>query len=212
MSGRKNLESVIWLSARVCALLLLLIAGEANAGAIYKCMDAGGGVAFQATACDAGATQTTVQVRGQPLIDADAPAWPAARSAGASKSRKLSGGSRRRGRVHRASLRKQAAQATSWECRAADGEVFYRHSRCPHSVPGDGVMRSGGAYAIRHGKGKRGGRDAWSPLSVHARKVPRSEACRRINAVAAVERDGSARDERASVYEHDLGRDPCAGY
>ena len=101
----------------------------------------------------------------------------------------------------------------SWECRASDGEVFYRHARCPHSVPGDGVMRSTGTYAISRGRGKRGGaRDAWSPVPLHARKVSRAQACRQINAVAAVDRDGSARDERASAYEHDVGRDPCDGY
>jgi hypothetical protein len=74
-------------------------------------------------------------------------------------------------------------------------------------------MRSEGTYALHRGSGGRShARSAWDPVPVHGRKVPRGEACRQINAVAAVERDGSARDEQVSVYDHNLGRDPCAGY
>lgn len=197
-----------------CAIaLLLLMAGGVHAGAIYQCVDAGGQVAFQANACPAQARQTALEVRGQPLIDPDARAVAPMRTPGRPAA---AAAHRSRGypRAHRASGRVRARkQPSSWECRASDGEVFYRHARCPHSIAGDGVMRSAGVYVVGRGKGKRrGGHDAWSPLTVHARKVSRSEACKQINAVAAVERDGSARDERASAYEHDLGRDPCAGY
>lgn len=199
----------------LCVLSFLPIAGGASAGTIYRCAGAGGAVAFQSTSCAAQSTQTAMAVAGQPLIDAQAPAaaLPAMRSAHSSR------GSLRQSREHlrarRGSRRGQGLtlKATSWECRAADGEVFYRHTRCPHSVPGDGVMRSTGKYVIRRGRGKRGSvRDAWSAVPVHARKVSRALACRQINAVAAVDRDGSARDERASAYEHDVGRDPCDGY
>lgn len=190
------------------AACLLLIAGGVHAGAIYKCVDAHGQVAFQANACPARTRQTAVDVREQPLIDPDAPVVaPMKQKSGTQRAHA-------RPRPHRASRRARARkEPLSWECRAADGEVFYRHTHCPHSVPGDGVMRSGGTYALRRGGGSRSrARSAWDPVPVHARKVPRSEACRQINAVAAVERDGSARDERVSVYEHDLGRDPCAGF
>lgn len=202
-----------WLtfSGLVAPLLLLCVAACARAGVAYKCVDAHGQVAFQANACPAQARQTALKLRGQPLIDPDAPAAPT-RTTG----RGIDAAHRIRGhaRPHHASGPTRARkQPTSWECRVSDGEVFYRHTRCPHSVPGDGVMRSAGVYVVGRGQGKRrGGRNAWSALTVHARKVSRSEACKQINAVAAVERDGSARDERASVYEHDLGRDPCAGY
>ncbi|HJU09047.1 MAG TPA: hypothetical protein VJ727_11275 [Rhodanobacteraceae bacterium] len=43
-------------------------------------------------------------------------------------------------------------------------------------------------------------------------KISRDEACRAINATAASRRDGHARDEQVSVYEHNLGRDPCHGF
>lgn len=198
--------------ARIAALLSLLIAGTASADTIYRCVDASGAVAFQAVPCAAHDAQTAMQVRGQPLIDGEAPDSPPARlTSPAYDTDAFFRGSRGHVRTRAGSKRKRA-QATSWECRAADGEVFYRHTHCPHSVPGDGVMRSTGSYVVRRGRGRRGGHDAWSPVAVHARKVSRSEACRRINAVAAVERDGSRRDERTSAYEHDLGRDPCAGY
>lgn len=199
-----------WLGRRAVPLLLL-IGGGVHAGAIYQCVDAHGQVAFQANACPAQTRQTALELRGQPLIDPDAPAV-------ASMHVQHERGTSHRAHAHRyshhASSRARARkQVSSWECRASDGEVFYRHTRCPHSVAGDGVMRSTGVYAVGRGKGKRrGGRTAWSPLTVHARKVARSEACRQINAVAAVERDGSARDEHVSAYEHNVGRDPCSGY
>lgn len=196
---------------RCAGPLLLLIAGGVHAGAIYKCVDASGQVAFQANACPAQARQTALDIREQPLIDTDAPAaepMPVQHERGALRRE------RARHYPHGASVRARARkEPTSWECRAGDGEVFYRHARCPHSVAGDGVMRSAGVYVVGGGKGKgRARHNAWSPLTVHARKVPRGEACKQINAVAAVERDGSARDERVSAYEHNVGRDPCSGY
>lgn len=209
---RNKLDPLIRSGACIGTLLMLLIAGNATAGAIYKCVDASGAIAFQAAPCVAPAAQTAMQVRGQPLLDADAPASAIAE---VSLPAQESAASFRRSRAHtparRGSHRKRA-QTTSWECRAADGEVFYRHTRCPHSVPGDGAMRSDGAYAVTRGRTSRSrARSAWDPVPVHARKVSRLEACRQINAPAAVDRDGHARDEQVSVYEHDLGRDPCSG-
>ena len=201
-------RSTVLSCALSAVLLLLAIPGGTRAGTIYKCVAAGAAVTYQDKPCAAHARQAVMSLRQQPLIDDQAPAAPPVPRSARASSRKSRTPVRARG-AHR----KRAAHATSWECRAADGEVFYRHSRCPHSVPGDGVMRSGGTYLIRRGSGRRSSaRSAWSPVSVHAHKVSRALACSRINAVAAVERDGSARDEHASAYEHDLGRDPCAGY
>lgn len=214
MSGRENPGSIFRFGAHAAALLWLLIAGGASAGTVYKCVNAGGALAFQATPCAAEDAQTAVEIREQPLIDAKAS------PSSVDVVRPAAGGfhihrasSRERSRNRTTPDRLRASQATSWECRAADGEVFYRHTRCPHSVPGDGVMRSGGTYALGRGRGGRTrARSAWDPVPVHARKVSRSEACRRINAIAAVERDGSMRDEHVSAYDHDLGRDPCSGH
>jgi len=195
--------------------LLCVPAGACAGAAVYRCVDAHGRVAFQANACPAQMRQTAVEIREQPLIDPGAPAAmtsPIRMKHEADAPHRANAHPRARGTSRRASARKEEG-SLSWECRASDGEVFYRHTRCPHSVPGDGVMRSTGTYVMGRGHGKRrGGHNAWSPVPVHARKVSRSEACRQINAVAAVDRDGHARDERVSVYEHDVGRDPCSGY
>lgn len=205
-----------WLNCSGLAALpwLLCVSAGACAGAVYRCVDAHGQVAFQANACPARMRQTAVEIREQPLIDPGAPAAmisPIRMKHEAGAPHRARAHPRMRGVSRRASGHKKK-EPLSWECRAGDGEIFYRHTRCPHSVPGDGVMRSTGTYVTGRGHGKRRGRNAWSPVSVHARKVPRSEACKQINAVAAVDRDGHAHDERISAYEHDVGRDPCSGY
>ncbi len=86
----------------------------------------------------------------------------------------------------------------SFECRAANGEVFYRHGACPASIA-DATHRAAGGS-------RRSG-----PASVRVTAVPlaRREACRRMHASGAGARAGRARDEDVSTYERNLGRDPC---
>lgn len=96
----------------------------------------------------------------------------------------------------------------SWECRAADGEVFYRHTRCPGSVPGDGVVRTRYAEALDASHTRRH-RNAWSRVPVHGVKIPRSEACQRIHSAGAAVRDGHRRDAHVSTYDRLMGRGPC---
>lgn len=182
-----------------CTLLLWCMAGAAHA-AIYKCVDAHGRTTYRDTPCAAHARQTKLDVVGQPLIDANAPRpAPAPRVAGPRTSA-------RRG----TSTRRVPKPTMSWECRAADGEVFYRHTRCPGSVPGDGTVR--GRYAeTQSSERTRNRHDAWSRVRVHGVRIPRSEACRRIHAPSAAGRDGHARDESVDTYDHLMGRDPCRG-
>lgn len=200
---------------RVCwpLLVLLLAAFSAHAESVYRCVDAHGATAFQATPCGARARQAEVELRQQPLIDADAPV------ATMSSVQMIRTGPAyhlpKHSRARRSDRVRSRKQAISWECRASDGEVFYRHARCPHSVRGDGIARSddGAQPRLTRSHGKRARiRDAWSPVPVSARKVSRADACRQINAAAAVDRDGHARDEQVSVYDHNVGRDPCSGY
>lgn len=207
-----------WESTRVlcaqacCALLLLLAASVAHAQSVYQCSDGRNGVAFQATPCGGLARQKVIEVQAQPLIDPNAvtPVPLAAPSA-----RNSMRHSRARAPSHR--FGRMARAPSSYECRAADGEVFYRHARCPHSIRGDGIARFGADQAdpdhgVLHARrGRRGARSAWSAVTVTGRKLPREEACRQINATAASDRDGHARDEQVSVYEHNLRRDPCDG-
>ena len=209
MFASQRIRSTLRQGGCACALLCLFVVARASlAVPVFKCTDARGRIAFQAEPCAVHAKQTAIEIREQPLIDPGAAARPAVRIRRDDTTFPRDARGRRvlSRRTHRPS------QPTSWECVAADGEVFYRHAHCPHSVPGDGVTRSGTVTSVR----RRGSRartvNALGAVRVNARKVPRAQACEQIDATAAVDRDGSTRDERVSVYEHNMGRDPCAGY
>lgn len=186
------------------AALLWLVAGGAHAASIYRCTGAHGETTFRDTPCASQARQTKLDVAGQPLLDADAP--PPTLPAHATQ--------RTAARVRNqhaaiATHRSKTRSATSWECRAADGEVFYRHTRCPGSVAGDGTVRSGYAEKVSSQR-TRGRHNAWSKISVHGKPIARAEACRRILSPSAAGRDGHQRDDRVSTYDHLMGRDPCS--
>jgi hypothetical protein len=77
----------------------------------------------------------------------------------------------------------------SWRCSAENGEVFYRHDRCPELIrdetdPDD--PNAGPIYEHR----------------VRAEAVSRAEAC---NAIATPGRDGNLRDQQRAPGE----ADPC---
>lgn len=189
-----------WIAWVTCAGLLWLIASGAHAASVYRCVDAHGHLAFQDTPCAVHAQQRKIDLEPQPLIGA--PGERTARMARTTLRR-----SPARPRKH-SSHASRAKPAMSWECRAADGEVFYRHTRCPSSIPGDGVVRS--AYAEKTSHENTGRRhNAWSRVRVHGVKIPRAEACRRIHSAAATGRDGHLRDASVSTYDHLMGRDPC---
>lgn len=183
------------------ALLLMTFATGAHAASIYKCVGANGRTAFRDTPCATQARQTKLDVTGLPLIDP-----------GASRHRHSrpprTASKRTRTRHPRAHTRRHTTPM-SWECRAADGEVFYRHTRCPGSVPGDGVVRWQDGGDSTSGKRSRHRRTAWGSVPVHGVKIPRAEACRRIHSAGAAVRDGHRRDARVSTYDHLMGRDPC---
>lgn len=187
--------------------LLALASTAAHAATAYRCQAVRGTTTWQDTPCAAAADGRKVELPAQPLIGASGEA-ATHRAAEASASRSRFQHSRHP-RERRPNTRvARAKPPMSWECRAADGEVFYRHTRCPASVPGDGVVRGDGMLASR-GRSRRGG--AWGRIAVHGSKIPRAEACRRIHAVGAATRDGHAHDENVSVYDHLMGRDPCSG-
>ncbi|HEX7370979.1 MAG TPA: DUF4124 domain-containing protein, partial [Rhodanobacteraceae bacterium] len=119
------------------ALLLCGIVGSAHAASVYRCVDAQGRLAFQDTPCTVQADGSEVDLHPQPLIGA--PGEHAAREA-ADEHRTRSMQYVRKPRAHSRRTRTKKP-VMSWECHAADGEVFYRHTRCPSSVPGDGVVR-----------------------------------------------------------------------
>lgn len=200
-NGSGTIARMSWSLAApaMLALLLTMPAGGAHAASIYKCVAANGRLAFRDTPCAPHAGQTKLDLAGLPMIDAAAPHGPASRPVHAPSRRSRPRHARRPGR---------RPAPTSWECRAADGEVFYRHARCPGSVPGDGVVRSRYAETFRASHPRKR-RNAWSPVPVRGVKIPRAEACRRIHSAGAAVRDGHLRDARVSTYDHLMGRDPC---
>ncbi|HEY8229021.1 MAG TPA: DUF4124 domain-containing protein [Rhodanobacteraceae bacterium] len=184
-----------------CVLLLWCVAAGAHAASVYRCVDAHGHLAYQDTPCATHARERKLDLQPQPLIGA--PGEHAARAAETTHRRDTTRSRKKSRRTAR------AKPVTSWECRAADGEVFYRHTRCPGSIPGDGVVRWQDGGDPPSGKRSRHRRNAWGAVPVHGKKITRTEACRRIHSAGAAGRDGHARDETVSTYDHLMGRDPC---
>ncbi|MBU6416811.1 MAG: DUF4124 domain-containing protein [Xanthomonadaceae bacterium] len=181
-------------------MLWIIVAG-AHAASVYRCADAQGHVAFQDTPCAAQARQRKIELEPQPLIGA--PGEHAARVATETRHHRIANSRELTRRSPR------ARPVTSWECHTANGEVFYRHARCPGSVAGDGTVRSGYVEKVSSSR-TRSRQGAWGRVAVHGKKITRQEACRRIHSAGAAGRDGHARDETVSTYDHLMGRDPCS--
>jgi hypothetical protein len=182
---------------------------NAHAASIYKCVDAHGHLAFQDIPCAGQARQRKLEVLPLPTIGSAAEVAAAGRRSDAAHDRPASRSARSMPKKRASPHRSREKPAMSWECRAADGEVFYRHTRCPSSIPGDGVVRA--AYAEQQSREHiRRRHDAWSRVRVHGVKIPRAEACRRIHSAGAAVRDGHLRDANVSTYDHLMGRDPCS--
>jgi hypothetical protein len=165
-------------------LLLLGLAGGVRAAAVYKCTNPDGSIAYQDLACSEWQQAGTVEIAPAPAY-AKSPEYAVERPA-APRSRTLMAARRE-------------PQAMSYECRSSDGQVFYRHSSCPHSV----AARLSGSGA--HQRGASGG----GSVPVSSTRVERDEACRQIHAAGAIGRAGREHDEDVSTYERNLGRDPC---
>lgn len=185
----------------VSLFALAAIAAPAHALTIYKCTNAEGVAAYQGTPCGNGARGGEFALRAEPPGVAP-PAQPASgrnpRSDRAkSPSRRDAATSRRRARAPVVSVSPDA----SWECRAANGDVFYQHSPCPAAVAG--------TVELRHAATRGRSRGAAAAIAVSGKPIARADACRRIHAPSATDRAGHERDEDVSTYERNLGRDPC---
>lgn len=196
----------------IALVLLLCAAGPADA-TIYKCTDGKDHIAYQARPCAA-------HLHSQVMALKAAPAPPAGESPGNDRSdgtgARHSSGDATTGNPSRPARRRappgnrsgatgrrlEADTASqSWECRVANGEVFYQHSPCPDRVVAASEQRDSATRGRRRG--------AAAAAAVSARPLPRSEACLRIHAASASGRAGHERDEDVSTYERNLGRDPC---
>ena len=155
-------------------LSAMTVAGVAHAQSVYRCRDARGALAFQDKPCAAGQAQNEVAIE-------PAPVYAASPEYGVDKPARTS-------RAARSSSRASArnAEPMSNECRADNGEVFYRHGRCPATIRGKGRSATSSA--------------------VTANAIPRAEACARM---AHTSHAGRERDETVSTYERNLGRDLC---
>jgi hypothetical protein len=172
--------------ASIAAMLLLSVfAKPLHAESVYKCRGADGAIAFQDRPCAASQAQSLVEIASPP------PAAPSPDYGIASRAERHDGARDRTPRAVR-----ENREAISYECRAADGELFYRHGRCPAKIPASGSSRG-------RAKGASAG------YAVTAQPIERAEACRRIERAGSIGRSGHEHDERVSTYDRNLGRDPC---
>lgn len=173
------------------ALLLCVGAAHVHAAAIYACRDAKGATSYQDVACAPAQQAREVQLPPAPP-PAKSPAYrlPERPAMSASRMRAYAGGHARAATAPQ--RRREGTRA--FECRAANGEVFYRFSACPKSVP----LNAKGDHS----------QDSRAPKTsaVSGRAVSGSDACRRMQGAA---RAGSDRDDRVSTYDRHEGRDPC---
>jgi hypothetical protein len=172
--------------AAACSGWLFLAAAAARAESVYRCHGTDDQVAYQDRPCAGAQRQTRIELAAVPPA-APSPDYGVSvpvRAKGSTRgSRAAAGGAGRR-------------MPGSYECRATNGEVFYRHSACPKSITVSG-----------HGGGGRGGGGA--SVAVTATPLTRADACRRLAAAGSIGRSGRDRDERVTTYERNAGRDPC---
>jgi len=178
-----------WLSG----LLLLLLACGLRAQPVYKCTGPDGAIAYQDKACGAQQLENELRIDPAPPVQ-PSPQYFLAHDATQPRSTPSplprAGGRRRMWTQD---------EEKSFECRASNGDVFYRHNACPHSIK---APASGNGH-----KGASGGVAA--TLAVSSRPVARSEACAQMRRAGAVGRNGHEHDEDVSTYERNLGHDPC---
>jgi Domain of unknown function (DUF4124) len=175
----------------LAALLLLGLIGGVRAESVYKCTDDADSIIYQGQPCSESQHQHEISI---------APAPPVARSPEYAVHDEHT--------VHAAASSRQPHRApahdvpVSYECRVSNGEVFYRHSPCPHSLQGESEPHG----AKKNSAGKAGSSHG---LTVSSRVVTREEACSQMHRAGAIGRNGRARDDDVSTYERNLGHDPC---
>lgn len=178
------------LAGFVLLISVILPTVVVHAETVFKCRGADGAVAYQDRACATSQVGTEVEI---------APAPPVAPSPDYGRASESTRTVRSRGVASRSGRSTAAAEVVSYECRAANGEVFYRHGACPKQIT---------AKATSGGSRKRGnaGKESYA---VTTRALPRGEVCREMTRAGSIGRGGHERDESISSYDRNLGRDPC---
>ena len=191
----QTLLSTRHLRAFAALLLIVVSASTAHADSVYKCRDARGQIAYQDHACVDPTRQTLIELAPAPIAD---PASDVARRASPRVAQ------RNAVHVSRGRTSVRASEAVSYECRTAEGEVFYKHSGCPKAitVATANPPRSSGRKATTRGTAMRSS-------AVSARALPRAEACKRMASGGSIGRAGHEHDDAVSTYDRNAGRDPC---
>jgi len=174
-------------------LLLFGFAGGVRAASVYKCTGTQGEVAYQSAPCADGQQATLIEIAPAPAY-APSPHYAIDHDETVRSARTAT----------RSRSDRHETAPVSYECRAADGQLFYRHGSCPHSVP---ATNARSASASAHGKGA--GRGSGATVSVSAQRIAREDACHEIQRAGSAGRPGHEHDEVVSSYDHNLGRDPC---
>lgn len=169
-------------------LLALAAAFDVHAAKAYKCTNPKGDVTYQQVPCAAGSVERRFVFAREPVMTAPPPA------ANEKPSRKAPRAQRRMPAI-------AEPVASSYECRVANGEVFYQHGPCPAAVVAVG--------SVKRDRGRGRSATPAQMTAVSSRAISRDDACRRIHAASASGRAGHERDEDVSTYEKNLGRDPC---
>jgi hypothetical protein len=183
-----------WLSI----LLLMLLAGGVRAATIYKCTADNGDIAYQSLPCAPGQHALEMDLRRAPAYQ-PSPQYAVEHKDAESPTRLRSQSLRAGHGLH---------EPMAFECRASDGQVFYRHASCPRSVAANAqTSRAPSRTGTRSGASSS--RGVGGTLSVSSRRVTREEACHEIHSAGAIGRPGHELDDDVSTYERNLGRDPC---
>ena len=133
----------------------------AHAESVYKCRSADNMIAFQDHPCLGTEAESRVEMQPAPPVTASPDYGRASQDEDAPHAHALP---RVRGRSA------DRREPMSYECRAANGDVFYRHGSCPKQITDGGASTKGRA---------RLGNTA-STFAVSGQALPRSEACRRM--------------------------------
>ena len=161
-----------------------------QAESVYKCRGADGAVAFQDRPCASAQAESLVEIM---------PAPPSSKAPEYGRASRDDRGEKSRGAPLSRGNPKERRDTVSYECRAANGELFYRHTACPKQIAMPGISSPSSSRG-RSAKEKQN-------YAVSAQALPRSEVCRRI--ASGGSRDGHERDDRVPTYDRNLGRDPC---
>ncbi len=180
-----------WYEWLALLVLFALAAGVKAAAPVYRCDDARGAVTFQDKPCSAREIEQAVAVDPAPAY-APSPTYA------------LAAPTREARPVRARFSHSRESNAQSWECRAADGQVFYRHNGCPRTIASDTSASLRGSH---HGKG--GASSSGKAVSVRGVRIPREQACAQMRRAGALGRSGHAHDEDVSTYDKNLGRDLC---